>query len=385
MFKSDAISYYPAVDFLRGLGALVILIWHYHHFYFDKPYFGPVNGYPSWDFARQPLYELLMPLYHHGGWAVQFFWMLSGFVFAFVYSRRDTSARSFFVLRFSRLYPLHFASLLIIAALQYTSLNMFGQFQILEINDLKHFVLNLFFAQHWGLQDGYSFNSVSWSISLEELVYWSFWLFSAFLGFRSLKSSLIATLVSAVMVFLIGGYAWAFFFFFAGAAVYYWQESQPYRFNLYAALITGLVALLMVATNPNVIVLFDFAGRSLTIPFSDIFLNVTAASAFATLILLASAIDKSGSLRMMDKQFKFVGSLTYSTYMLHLPLQVLVLMFVSYFGINRAVFDSPLMLLMFIGLMVFIGRLSYVYFERPAQAYIRERYMQPKARLVPAN
>lgn len=170
----EPVEYYSAVDFLRGMGALTILVWHYHHFYFEKAYFGPTNGSPSWDFARQPFYELLFIPYHWGMWAVQFFWMLSGFVFAFVYLQKEMSAKSFFIFRFSRLYPLHFISLLVIATLQYISLYLLGSFQILEINDLYHFVLNLFFAQHWGLQEGYSFNSPSWSVSVEELVYWGF-------------------------------------------------------------------------------------------------------------------------------------------------------------------------------------------------------------------
>ena len=67
------LPYYPAIDFFRWLGALVILIWHYHHFYFEKPYFGPTNGSPSWIFEAQPFYDYLLLPYHHGMWAVQFF------------------------------------------------------------------------------------------------------------------------------------------------------------------------------------------------------------------------------------------------------------------------------------------------------------------------
>lgn len=141
-------DYYDTVDFILGLGAVVILIWLYHHFYFLGPYFGPENGMPSWDFERQPFFAQLDLIYTKGYWAVQFFWMLSGFVFAHAYLNRTVSFRQFFILRLSRLYPLYFLTLLVISFLQFLSYQVLGYFQILETNDFYHFLLNLFFIQH---------------------------------------------------------------------------------------------------------------------------------------------------------------------------------------------------------------------------------------------
>ena len=84
MRQPKTVKYFPLVDFLRGMGAIVVLIWHYHHFQFTVPYFGPENGQPLWNFQIQPFYELLKIPYHYGMFAVHFFWLLSGFVFAFV-------------------------------------------------------------------------------------------------------------------------------------------------------------------------------------------------------------------------------------------------------------------------------------------------------------
>ncbi|WP_162888633.1 acyltransferase [Dechloromonas sp. HYN0024] len=185
-------KYFPAVDFLRGLGAFVILVWHYHHFYFVQPYFSPETGNPVWDFDVQPFYGWLWPFYHYGAWAVQFFWVISGFVFAHVYSNKKTGAKTFFIFRMSRLYPLHIITLAFISVLQYGSLYSTGKFQILAINDAYHFFLHLLFASNWGFEKGYSFNSPVWSISVEEIAYWCFWIIAARHGNFSAGKSLFS-------------------------------------------------------------------------------------------------------------------------------------------------------------------------------------------------
>ena len=62
--------------------------------------------------------------------------------------------------RFSRLYPLHFATLLFVAA----AFLAFGPY-IYE-SDAYHFVLNVLLASSIGFEKGYSFNGPSWSISV---------------------------------------------------------------------------------------------------------------------------------------------------------------------------------------------------------------------------
>jgi peptidoglycan/LPS O-acetylase OafA/YrhL len=85
------------VDLLRGLSAIIILIWHYNHFYWTNE-IGLTHG-----SIRQPFYSILKPFYTDGYWAVQFFWLISGFVFSHVYSHRRTSGKEFFIRRFARL------------------------------------------------------------------------------------------------------------------------------------------------------------------------------------------------------------------------------------------------------------------------------------------
>lgn len=165
------------IDLLRGIAAISILFWHYQHFYYPRAGVSPIaRGEVSR--AAQPLFDWFSWFYLHGALAVHFFWILSGFIFFHVYApRQDIGLRDFLVNRLSRLYPLHFLTLCLVALLQWVSWSSFGNFQIYPANDAWHFVLNLFMASHWGFQKGYSFNAPIWSISVEMLTYGMFFAF----------------------------------------------------------------------------------------------------------------------------------------------------------------------------------------------------------------
>lgn len=219
-FKNNE-QYFYTVDFLRGLGALVILIWHYHHFYFTQPYYVYTGNNPSWIFAIQPFYEQLKLFYHDGAWAVQFFWMLSGFVFANVYLKSDISFKNFFINRFARLYPLHFVTLIVITFFQLINLEIIGHYQIIGNIDLFHFILHLFFASNWGFESSgtYSFNSVIWSVSLEILVYGIFFIMLGNLKKHPMKVALFLTIISFVLQIKYGLFQCSFYFF-SGVVIY---------------------------------------------------------------------------------------------------------------------------------------------------------------------
>ena len=158
---------YCWLDFLRGVAALSILVWHYQHFYYVE-----AGITLRLNRSDQPFFDILSVFYLYGLFAVQFFWGLSGFVLAHTYFKASKAAgpKSFLISRFARLYPLHFITLLCIAALQVLSFYKFGHYQIYTVNDLYHFILNLFFISFWGLQSDFSFNAPIWSVSAEIFV-----------------------------------------------------------------------------------------------------------------------------------------------------------------------------------------------------------------------
>ena len=118
-----------ALDALRGVAALAVVAWHWQHFF-------AISGswQAGWTRSMQPLYWLLKPLYIQGWAAVDLFFVLSGFVFFWLYgeSIRDGRVRmgAFALMRFSRLYPLQILTLIVVAVLQSLYFARIGSFFI---------------------------------------------------------------------------------------------------------------------------------------------------------------------------------------------------------------------------------------------------------------
>lgn len=135
---------------------MAVLFWHYQHFSYiaDKPT----------DFVReeQPLYSIFSLFYDYGYYGVQVFWCISGFIFFWKYKTaiadKIVNVKNFFILRFSRLYPLHLATLLLIALLQLIYFSQKNFYFVYQHNDYIHFFLQLFLASNWGVEKGPSFN-----------------------------------------------------------------------------------------------------------------------------------------------------------------------------------------------------------------------------------
>ena len=100
------------LDIARGVAAIVVAIFHYKLFY--------AYNLSSENFViqNQPFYDYIKLIYEYGWIAVQFFFLLSGFIFFKLYlnkiKRKNLSFYNFLILRISRLYPLHFITLVIV-------------------------------------------------------------------------------------------------------------------------------------------------------------------------------------------------------------------------------------------------------------------------------
>ena len=152
------------VEILRFISAFAILVWHYQHF--NYPITNEIK-------INQPLYRYLKFFYVYGYMGVYFFWCISGFIFFWKYGDKikELSFKIFFIARFSRLYPLHFLTLLLVLIFQNIFFSLNNDFFIVKNNDFYHFFLQIFMASNWGFENGTSFNGVIWSISIEILIY----------------------------------------------------------------------------------------------------------------------------------------------------------------------------------------------------------------------
>lgn len=210
--------HFELIDTGRGFCALTILVFHFRHFLMPEAG-APL---PETDLGALPFHAILRPLYQYGLYAVHAFWLISGFVFSHVYGDGKVRQGHIYALnRFSRLYPLHFVTLVTVAILQAISYYQLGYFQIYANNDTCRFILHIFFASNWWLQEVDSFNAPIWSVSVEVLVYVIFF-FSArhAIGRTGMATAALATTgfalfwVTKLIVFYCMGC------FYVGAVIY---------------------------------------------------------------------------------------------------------------------------------------------------------------------
>jgi peptidoglycan/LPS O-acetylase OafA/YrhL len=350
------------LELLRFLAAIGVLVWHYQHFMFVG------HEQTEWDWSRLPFRLLFLPFYTYGYEGVELFWCISGFIFTWKYGRligrTGLSFGRFAMLRFSRLYPLQFAMLLTVAALQWVYSARYGGTFVYRFNDTAHFVMNLFFANWWGFQSGESFNGPSWSVSAEVLVYvvffWvtrragsAWWIdLVALLGF-SIAAPVAKSLFGIKLAFTGAGT-----FFYLGAAtchLYGWIETSSLRQRqLFAWGCAGVIAAcaLLVATH-----VLKIAGASLPM-----------FPAAVLLVQLAVRPRRSRTRTLLTG----LGNLTYASYMLHFPMQLGVMLVMGALSVPvRSLVYSDWFMLAYLGGVLAAAFVVFRVVERPAQALLR--------------
>ena len=96
---------------------------------------------------------------------MSFFFVLSGFILVYVYPSLDTFSdiRRFWVARFARLWPVHFAAFLLLVVLLHKGLSLSALLNLAMINSWIPFIPYYM-----------SYNWVSWAIATEFAFYLSF-------------------------------------------------------------------------------------------------------------------------------------------------------------------------------------------------------------------
>jgi len=324
-------EYLVLMDLLRYLSAITVLLFHLVSFtpiIGDFGFFGPMIGYSA--DAR----------------GVQIFWVISGIAISHVYLRNATSSVHFLGYRFARLYPLHLATLLIVALLQLISLRLLGENQIHDDNSLSHFAYNLLFISNWGPANGYSFNAPIWSVSIEMLAYLVFALFIEL--FRHRYGFILASLFflfsaahSTVLGFAPNEFINCFYYFFGGCLLYYFSNQYPKRWMIALVLLIGCLI-----------------GRD--------FVPIFVCSIFFALDLNLEIPKK------VSKVIVKFGSYSYSLYLIHTPVQILLLVCLKYFEVK--LYDPAQVSFFIFTYLIVIHVLSYFslkYFEDPARRLLR--------------
>lgn len=194
--RSEATKFFVPLESLRGLAALVVVIYH-------AVWTNPVTA---------------LHFFQNGSLMVDFFFVLSGFVIFHSYGRKLRSLTDilrFLFLRIGRLYPLHLAFLLVFLAIEVAKFVAEKKFGLVAdkpafaVNNGYAFLSNLLLIHALGLHHRVTFNIPSWSISTE---------FYAYVLFAAVRTSLRDDRHMAIAAVVIIA---------ASAATLYWAGVIP--------------------------------------------------------------------------------------------------------------------------------------------------------------
>lgn len=357
---------FVGLELCRFFCAVAIVLWHYQHFFVKGIW---DNSITTADRVHFPLYPILRIFYDNGYLSVQIFWVISGFIFFWKYSdliyERSVGPGSFFVWRFSRLYPLHFVTLIAVAVLQYLYISTHGTSFIYSHNDMVHFFMQLALASNWVGRQPFTFNGPTWSISAEVIAYACFFGVVYFVRPGILKCA-FAVLATKILLFQIGDpVITCMQFFFAGGLVQQILTRLDEKYQR-VAFFSSLSVVVAIVAAPA---------------FSKISITATYFLLFSMSIVSVSSL-LGHVIRIDFSKLTFLGDLTYSSYLLHFPLQVAAVLLVDTFGGKRTLFLHPLSLLSFLLATFGLAWMVHRHFEMRAQNAIRALWLSRRKQPV---
>ena len=350
------------IELLRFFSAFIVVITHYVHFF--NPFLKDstliiFKNFLEFEGKYLPFYNLLENFYRFGYVGVYFFWLISGFVLAYTYlddERYKISFKNFFINRFARLYPLHLLTLILVFIIQFFLKVETGSDQIIGHslydgeNNLKNLISHVFFISGWIKESKFSYNFPIWSVSIEVIVYFLF-----FLSLRYLrKFRLIFSFLFFIFFLCIEKSSLNLFFascgryFFSGVFLFILCEKTK---NLNSLLLLAIILLL-----------FNFIG------------NFKYNVFFASLILLAYYFDYKINYNF-SKNYSKLGDLTYGSYLLHIPIQLLIILVFYKLELNSNIFTNYYFLLFYLFLIFSTARISFKFYENPAKIYIKKNFL----------
>jgi peptidoglycan/LPS O-acetylase OafA/YrhL len=354
-----------SVELIRFLAAFSVILWHYQFYFFATE---AASG--SVDRGFLPLSGILSIFYNSGHYAVEWFWVLSGYIFFFNY--RDALANQkitgfeFFFRRFARLYPLHFATLLVVSLLLLSYRYLFKNNYPLytEGANVGTFISQLFMASNWTTTQ-YTFNGPIWSVSVEVLIYILFFFLTKYAKIRGLPKTLFVAVTCMILYYVatrkdfgFGATSWiaeCATCFYLGGVVHEIRgryKLDPTEGLWQAAFWVGLAA-----------AVFAFYQ------FRPTYVLAFFVPASAILFIVCSgAIETSKIVASLAR----LGNWTYSSYLLHFPIALLIVIGMQLAALNTsAIAKQPMFLVAYIVLVFALSDVCYIFFEAPTRRALR--------------
>lgn len=351
---------------LRGIAALLVVTFHFvcvfEHFIDPKS---------SMFFAKCYL-------------MVDLFFIMSGFIIYHVYggifkqSINKSDWLKYMRARIARIYPLHIITLFVCVILF-----QFSPVFIPGVDDPKGIPVNIFMLQSFGVLPIFTFNVPAWSVSAEFFAYLLFPIIALGIQKRKLlfipMILLLITCTYYILAFKLShahdaivipnlditydyGYLRGAAGFFLGVLFYQFYQNKYLYFLRKDFVVIALILLTCWALHANWVDL-------ILIPL------------FAFLIL--SLAYNSGKIKNQfnKKWMQWLGDVSFSVYMIHVPLMFLMTDMLPYVGITYTGlgsvhlprWEAGLWCASFLGVTLFISGYSYKFIEKPMRKLINEK------------
>lgn len=340
------------LDLLRFVASCGIVMLHFAHFLSPatRALLGPVGG---------------MTIF------VDLFFVISGFVIAYVYAGRLDSWRAYVVFlqrRVARLAPLHWATLtffLLIGVMIWTG-TMASDHP--EIYDKACLLPNLVAVHAWGMCDALSFNDVSWSISAELGMY----LLTPVLlviARRSVVALAALALIAIVGLSALPDQPWLDWTWHFGVA----RALPGFAFGVALAHWRDAIVRLVPAPRLTASIAFALLLAGIHLEWARIALLPIV----YVVVIAVIAADLGGRYRPLT--IGALGQLTYSMYMLHPVVRTVLISFVGQRALKLTGIAADGMVALGFAATVVIAYLSFTRFETPARRLLSRRRTAPAA------
>jgi peptidoglycan/LPS O-acetylase OafA/YrhL len=283
----------------------------------------------------------------------------------------------FFILRFSRLYPLCWLTSLIMLIGYCISVFLGGKLQFSYWSLVKSFLVVGVYVIDAG---GPILNGVEWTLSLEIAAYFLFFLIS---WFAKKKNGILLFFVPIILGAMIENmnimnipilninFATILPSFFMGCLtckLYLCCNNKRYK-NKITLCCSFIILFTFVSWfKPGI----HFIGDS----FSSQVLNysIVVFPSFIIMVLFLPFLKKFFSI----SPFRYLGNLSFSIYLIHYPVLFIISELHAH-GIILFNASSKKNLLLVIIIVLILSHISYYFFERPMQKWIRDKYYKWKA------
>lgn len=359
---------FHSLDSFRGICALCVVIYHLH--------------------VSNTITEL--SFFRNSDLLVEFFFVLSGFVICHGYgNKKNLEFSYYFKNRFFRLFPLHIFMLLcfvFLEILKYIAWKYFNfGFNVKPFTgvfSLSEIIPNFFLIQSWSDSfQAYSFNTPSWSISVEFYIY--FILFFTMKLFKKLQA-IIWVILSTMAFFFI--YIKSDFLtiyvlrgiscFFLGVLTYQiYKIFRNLNVNYFIISTLELLCLFLFL----VLISFDYENK-----------NIIISLYFSVMVFIFSFDSGVVSLVLKGNRFQELGKLSYSIYLIHASIIFIVLSLsmvlgkvinenltpmidnIRYFDFGNIIVNNIFVILIIV-ITVFLSRITYSHIEMKFIKYSKSK------------